>query len=83
MDTTIRNLDEHAYREIKARAALAGKTIGQVLSEAIRAYLAAPDPHSKRGSLRELEPIAHPDEDAELSLRVDEIVYGIEGGPGR
>lgn len=83
MDTTIRNIDERAYREIKARAALTGKTIGQVLSEAIRAYLAAPDPYAKRGSLRELEPISYPDEDADLSLRVDEIVYGIEREPGR
>ena len=44
MDTTIRNLDEAAYRELKARAALEGKTIGEAVNEAIRAYLAHPDP---------------------------------------
>ena len=43
MDTTIRNLDEGAYRSLKARAALAGKTVGEMVNEAIRAYLARPD----------------------------------------
>ena len=31
MDRTIRNLDEEAYRELKARAALTGKTVGEKL----------------------------------------------------
>ena len=39
MDTTIRNLDEWTYRELKARAALEGRTIGEVVNEAIRSYL--------------------------------------------
>lgn len=43
MDTTIRNLDEQTYRSLKSHAALQGKTIGQVVNEAIRAYLARPD----------------------------------------
>ena len=35
MDTTVRNLDEEAYRRAKARAALEGKNIGEVISEAL------------------------------------------------
>jgi predicted nucleic acid-binding protein len=38
MNTTIRNLDERAYRALKARAVLEGKTMGQAVNEAIRAY---------------------------------------------
>jgi plasmid stability protein len=40
LERTIRNLDESAYRELKARAALSGKTVGEPVTEAIRCYLA-------------------------------------------
>jgi plasmid stability protein len=40
MDTTIRNLDDEAYRRIKSRAALEGRTLGEAVSEAIRRYVA-------------------------------------------
>ena len=77
MDTTIRNLDEATYRELKARAALTGKTIGELVNEAIRSYLARPERVSKRGSLRDLVPEAYPKGNERLSERVDAIVYGI------
>lgn len=50
VDTTIRNLDETVYRELKARAAVEGKTIGEAMNAAIRAYLATPDPRRQRRS---------------------------------
>ena len=37
MDRTIRNLDENIYRQLKARAALAGTTVGALINEAIPA----------------------------------------------
>ena len=77
MDTTIRNLDERAYRALKARAALTGKTIGEVPNEAIRAYLARPLAGSKRGSLRDLEPEEYPPGMERLSESIDTIVYGV------
>jgi plasmid stability protein len=77
MDTTIRNLDEAAYRELKARAALTGKTIGDLLNDAIRSYLARPVPLSKRGSLRDLVPESYPKGNERLSERIDAIAYGI------
>jgi len=42
MDTTIRNLDEDAFRRLKARAAVEGKTIGEAMTEAMRAYASWP-----------------------------------------
>jgi len=54
MNTTIRNLDEAAYRALKARAALSGKTVGETVNEAIRVYLATVDPFQRTGSLRGL-----------------------------
>ncbi|MFQ5903150.1 MAG: hypothetical protein ACE5JO_05610 [Candidatus Binatia bacterium] len=76
MDTTIRNIDETAYRALKARAALAGKTMGEMVNEAIRAYLARPDVHTKRGSLRDLRPERYPKGNERLSEEIDAIVYG-------
>ena len=40
MDTTIRNLDEHTYRALRAHAVIQGRNVGDVLNEAIRGYLA-------------------------------------------
>ncbi len=76
MDTTIRNLDESMYRELKAQAALLGKTLGEVLNEAMRAYLAQAVRWPKRGSLRDLTPEAYGEGTETLSEEIDAIVYG-------
>ena len=76
MDTTIRNLDDRIYRKLKARAALTGKTIGEAMNDAIRAYLARPDMMPKTGSLRDLIPEAFPAGNERLSTEIDQIVYG-------
>ena len=77
MDTTIRNIDKTAYRALKARAALAGKTMGEMVNEAIHAYLARPDVHAKGGSLRDLRPESYPKGNKRLSEKIDTIVYGV------
>ncbi|MCP4664524.1 MAG: hypothetical protein GY856_54765 [bacterium] len=76
MDTTIRNLDETAYRELKAQAALLGKTLGEVMNEAIRAYLAKTVWVPKRGSLQDLSPESYGEGTESLSEDIDAIVYG-------
>jgi plasmid stability protein len=81
MDTTIRNLDEDAYRAIKARAALDGTTIGRAVSEAIRAYVARPSAAAKQGSLGALVPVEYPKGTERLSEEVDAVVYGVRGKP--
>lgn len=76
MDMTIRNLDKNAYRALKARAALAGKTMGEAVSEAIRVYLARPDVLPKHASLRDLTPQPYPEGTERLSEQIDAVVYG-------
>ena len=76
MDTTIRNLDEQAYRALKARAALTGRTIGETVNEAIRAYLARPGGGTRTGSLADLTPSDYPEGNERLSEQVDALVYG-------
>ncbi len=76
MDTTIRNIDERVYRALKARAALAGKTIGEIVNEAIHAYLMRPDLSARRGSLRDLQPESYPKGNERLSEEIDTVVYG-------
>lgn len=76
MDTTIRNLDPRAYRALKARAALTGETMGHLVNEAIRTYLARPDQGLRDGSLRDLVPQPYPKGTERLSDEIDAIVYG-------
>jgi len=72
----IRNLDARAYRRVKARAALAGKTVGEALNEAMVAWLARPGAQARDGTLRDLIPEAYPKGNERLSEEVDAIVYG-------
>jgi plasmid stability protein len=76
MDTTIRNLDEGLYRELKARAALAGRPIGELVNEAIRCYLARPGTGVRSRSLRELTPEPYMEGSERLSEQIDVVVYG-------
>lgn len=76
MDKTIRNLDPSAYRSLKARAAQEGKSIGQAVSEAMRAYLARPASGPRVGSLRDLSPEPYSSENDRLSEEIDTVVYG-------
>lgn len=41
MNVTIRNMDEAAFRTLKARAALEGLTLGEAASEAVRLWVRA------------------------------------------
>lgn len=76
VDTTIRNIDDRAYRELKARAALTGKTIGEAINEAIRHYLSRPETLARHKSLRDLIPEEYPEGNERLSEEIDRIVYG-------
>ncbi len=75
MDTTIRNLDETAYRALKARAALESRPIGELVSDAIRSYLQRPAPDEKTGSLLDWKPVAYGTETTYLSQQIDEMLY--------
>ena len=76
MNTTIRNIDEAAYRQLKARAALTGKTVGALVNEAIRSYLARSASLPKRRSLSDLTPEPYPKGNERLSETIDKLVYG-------
>ena len=75
MDTTVRNLDENVYRALRARAVMEGRTVGALISEAIRSYLGRPAGRPT-SSLRLLRPEAYPPGNERLSMEIDEIVYG-------
>lgn len=71
MDPTIRNLYERAYRALRARAVLEGRTVGELNNEAIEAYLLR-----VAGSFCELKPEPLAEGNDRLSSEVDLIVYG-------
>ncbi len=76
MDTTIRNLDETAYRQLRARAVLTGTTIGELVNEAIRSYLARPERPLRSASLADLAPEDYGEGQERLSEEIDAVVYG-------
>ena len=75
MNTAIRNLDQAVYRELKARVDLEGKTIGEMVNEAIFRYLGRPG-FGKRHSLDDLIPEECPAGNERLSDEIDRIMYG-------
>ena len=76
MDTTVRNLDDQAYRALRARAVLEGRTVGDLINEAIRAYLALTAVRPSASTLRALEPEPYPEGNERLSREIDAVVYG-------
>ena len=78
MYTTVRNLDEKAYRALRARAVLEGRTVGELISEAIRGYLGRRAVKRGTASLRALRPEAYPEGNEQLSSEIDTIVYGAQ-----
>ena len=75
MDTTIRNLDEQIYRALRARAVLQGRNVGELLNEAIRAYLTRVAISQGRSTLRALKPEPFPEGNEFLSQEIDAIAY--------
>jgi hypothetical protein len=75
MDTTIRNLDEQTYRLLRSRAVLEGKTVGELMNEAIRAYLTRRVIGGATASLRNWKPEPYPEGNEHLSREIDAILY--------
>lgn len=75
MDTTIRNLNETTYRAIKARAVMEGRTVGELVSEAMRLYLFRPLAEEKTLSMRDWKPCDFGPGTENLSRQIDEILY--------
>ena len=76
VDITIRNLDSRAWRALEAKASLEGKTVGDAVNEAIRAYIGWPGRWEKSGSLHSLQPQEFPPGNERLSEEIDAVAYG-------
>ena len=75
MDTTIRNLDEKAYKRLKAKAAVEGITVGVAVSQAIESWLEEDKTKKRRVSLMDMKPESFGKKNARLSDEIDEILY--------
>lgn len=76
MDITLRKIDEPLYRALKARAAIKGHTIGELINEAIRAYIRGSKTVRESRSLRDLRPEPYPKGNERLSEKIDRLLYG-------
>jgi plasmid stability protein len=78
MDTLIRNIDDSTYRAARARAALEGRSVGEVVTTALREYLARTTGAEDACHLLDEpvydQPPAAADEN-HTGTRVDEIVF--------
>jgi hypothetical protein len=59
------------------RAVPEGRTVGDLITEAIRGYLVRVTNLQKRGSLRALKPEPFAEGNNHLSSEVDSLVYGL------
>jgi len=75
VDATIRNLDEEAYRQLKARAAVEGKSVGEAMTEAIRLYIAQGRKRKTR-SIRDMKVVDFGPGTEHLSEEIDQVLYG-------
>jgi plasmid stability protein len=73
MDTLIRNIDAPTYRAARARASLEGRSVGDLITEALRDYLARNAVEENPAELLD-QPVAPPDEERP-GTPVDEIVF--------
>ncbi len=76
MGATVLNLDEQAYTALRARAVLEGRTVDELIADAVRAYLARLPSSQKMGTLQALKPEPFPEGNERLSLEIDAVVYG-------
>ena len=75
MDTTIRNINETVYRQLKAKAALEGLSVGEAITEAIKAWLGYRK-KEKKASILDIKPVRSKRKNRMLSVEVDSILYG-------
>ncbi len=76
MDVTVEGVDEAVFRHLEMRARMEEKDLGQLLTEAIEAYLRSPNWFPKIHSLADLEPEDFGPGTERLSEQVDEVLYG-------
>lgn len=75
MDTTIRNMDERTYRQLKAKAAVEGITVGSAITQAIKSWLNEEEERKKSVSLLDMKPESFGKKNSRLSEEIDEILY--------
>ena len=73
MDTLIRNIDAPTYRAARARAALEGRSVGEVVTEALRDYLARNSVAENPSTL--LDQPEGPQDEERNGTPVDEVVF--------
>lgn len=73
MDTLIRNIDASTYRAARARAALEGRSVGDLVTAALREYLARTAVEENPSALLD-QPDGPPDGDRP-GTPVDEVVF--------
>lgn len=75
MDTTIRNIDEDAYRRLRLYATHYGLSVGEAFNRIMHDHVVLPNPERRKVSFWDLKPWDWGPGAENASERVDEIVY--------
>jgi hypothetical protein len=78
LNVTFRNVDEGAFRKLKAAAAETGLTMGEAASDAFRKWAGELSKFGtkKRLSVLDFKPVRIGSKTLDLTREIDEIVYG-------
>ncbi|MEA1992892.1 MAG: hypothetical protein U9N35_00635 [Euryarchaeota archaeon] len=76
MNTTIRNIDDKTFHELKVEATKERVTVGQATTQAIKLWLKTKREKGKKRSLKEIKPISFGKENKKLSEEIKEVLYG-------
>lgn len=80
MNVVVRNVEEAAFRKLKAKAVEEGLSVGKAINQAIYAWLGKLEkPNArKRPALLGFKPIRCGPGNENVSQEIDRIVYGVE-----
>ncbi len=68
-------MDEKTYRQLKAKAAVEGITVGFAITQAMRTWLDKEEGRKKSVSLLDMKPESFGKKNSRLSEEIDEILY--------
>ena len=77
MAITVSSLDEQAYRALRGPRGSGGRTVGELISEAIRGYLGCGAVKRAGGEPANAAPEPFREGNERLSSEIDAIVYGV------
>ena len=76
LNITIRNINDSAYRKLKAKAAVENISVGAAVTQAIEVWLSKSKSKKGKVSILDIKPVPMGNKNKYLSEEIDKILYG-------